>query len=332
MRLHETTTELEAAEVAWWERFTDVEERFCWVQTPFIQRSHRGHYIKRIVKAIPTGGRVLELGCGCGWLSILLAKLGAQSVVGIDFSEAQIGRARAQAIAQGLSNRVRFEVADASNCRAIREKFDVVVLHGFLHHLSTSEIREVLEGAHRLLSPQGRLFIFEPVLYDQQPISRRTQRLIACIAFIRRGLTRGQRLKIRRFSSEELHLREFIDQRSVGKGQFGPSPKEIPFTLDELPGLVEDLYTISEHTRCMLASYLIAQELLLMQVSQPILGRLLALPLIPIAAWIDKAILREEQMPGGWWIFEMFVCEPNRVPEKPRAYEHPLQSGIKAIL
>ena len=276
MRIRETTPELEAAEIAWWRKFAEIEERYCWVQTPAIQRALRGHYVRKIVDAVPPDGRVLELGCGGGWLSILLAKLGARAVVGIDFSQAQIDIANAHAKYQGVDAKVRFEVADASKYLAKGEKFDSVIMHGFLHHLSISEIREALENAQRLLKPEGRLLVFEPVRHPDLPTSRRTQRLIARFQFLRRSLVRGKRWGIRRFSEGELRLRKLIGERSVGEWPFGPSPKEIPLTPDELPQLAEGLYTIEERFRCMAMSHLIAQELLLMQVSQPLLGRLLA--------------------------------------------------------
>lgn len=326
MRIPEKTPELEAAEIAWWQKFADVEERFCWVQTPSIQRALRAHYLKRIIASLPAGGRVLELGCGCGWLSILLARMGAAKVVGVDFSEAQIGRARAQARSLGVSGRVQFEVADGSNYTGIGRRYDVVLFHAFLHHLTTSEIREVLGSVHRLLDPAGRLVIFEPVRYPEEPISAHTRRLIGLFEFIRGGLTRGRKWGLRRFSVEETRLRQLISERSVGHAPFGPSPKEIPMAVDELPRLTSDLYTIRERSRCMWASHLIAQELLLMQVSHPVLGRLLSVLLVPVAAWLDRSLLREGPMPSECWIFEMFVCEPR----PPREASRPLIPDARA--
>ncbi len=316
MRPLETSSEVEAAEIAWWEKFADVEDRFCWVQTPAIQRSLRGRYVRDIVRAAPPNGTILELGCGSGWLSILLAKLGARKVVGIDFSKAQIEKARTMARVERVADRVRFELADAAKYDRIEERFDVVVMHGFLHHLSTSEIRGALEKAHKLLRSEGRLVVVEPIQYPTGPVSSRARNLVFWFHLIRQSLTRGRRWGLRRFSPAELRLRELIDERPVGTEPFGPSPKEIPLNPDELPRLVDGLFTIRERRRCMWASHFIAQELLLMQVSQPILARLLTPLLIPIAAWLDRAILREERMPGRLWVFEMFICYPIRAPEE----------------
>jgi hypothetical protein len=36
-RLTTSTPKLDAQEIDWWEKYADVEEQFCWVQTPAMQ-------------------------------------------------------------------------------------------------------------------------------------------------------------------------------------------------------------------------------------------------------------------------------------------------------
>ena len=81
-------------ELAWWQEFSDVEEEFCWAQTPQIQRLLRGHYVRQITQSIRPRGTVLEFGCGTGWLAMLLAEGGARRVFGVDFSPTQIETAK----------------------------------------------------------------------------------------------------------------------------------------------------------------------------------------------------------------------------------------------
>ncbi|MGV3721629.1 MAG: class I SAM-dependent methyltransferase, partial [Actinomycetota bacterium] len=77
---------LDAAERQWWERYADVEDEFCWVQTRWIRRLLRGEYVRTLARAIPPEGRVLEIGCGSGWLARELARSGAAEVYGVEFS------------------------------------------------------------------------------------------------------------------------------------------------------------------------------------------------------------------------------------------------------
>ncbi|MEN9519775.1 MAG: hypothetical protein RLZZ381_2363, partial [Cyanobacteriota bacterium] len=108
-RLNTSTPKLDAQEVDWWEKFADVEEQFCWVQTPTMQKFFRGKYLQRIIELCSANASIAELGCGTGWLSILLAKMGAEKVFGLDFSEAQIQKARKGAIEAGVDRQVSFQ-------------------------------------------------------------------------------------------------------------------------------------------------------------------------------------------------------------------------------
>src|SRR5262249_25028651 len=105
---------LDAEELAWWQRFSDVEEQFCWVQTPAIRRFLLGKYIKEIVRTIPQRGTVLEFGCGTGWLCQLLAEFGAVHVCGVDFSGAQIQRAQESYGREGTRQNVEFHRLNGS--------------------------------------------------------------------------------------------------------------------------------------------------------------------------------------------------------------------------
>jgi SAM-dependent methyltransferase len=309
-RLEISTPELDAAELDWWKKFSEIEEHFCWVQTPAIQQFLRGDYLRHIVGLVPPNGRILELGCGTGWLVIILAKLKANRVVGVDFSDKQIEQARRRAVEAKVTDRVSFRVADVFSMRGSSEVFDVIIVHGLLHHLTMIEIRRALATAHTLLCKNGRMVIWEPVHYPLLELPPKAQRLLRFLRWLQNIPVRGQRWKLRRFSAEERRVRELIAEREVVTPPFGPSPKEMPFSPGELPTLIAPYFHIKERRRCLAVSHLIAQETLLMEVSHPFLARLVRWPLLIAARQIERRLLALDPPPSGMWIVEMFDCVP----------------------
>ncbi|MEN9565370.1 MAG: hypothetical protein RLZZ69_566 [Cyanobacteriota bacterium] len=311
-RLNTSTPKLDAQEIDWWEKFADVEEQFCWVQTPTMQKFFRGKYLQRIIELCSANASIAELGCGTGWLSILLAKMGAEKVFGLDFSEAQIQKARKGAIKAGVDRQVSFQTIDASNLNSNSDKYDAIILHGFLHHLTTTEIDRVMATVSNMLNPNGRLIIWEPVRYQSGENTKTQRRLLERIEFLKRLTLKGQRLKLRRMNTQEQQTREAIAQRFIGESPRGPSPKEMPFEPDELPALMSPYFSVQKRERCMANAYLVAEQTLLMELSQPLLARLIRWPLLSIARYTERRLLSLDPPPSDIWIFEMFECTAKR--------------------
>ncbi len=300
-----TTDELDRAERDWWHEHADLEERFCWVQPPEVQRLLRGRYLKRIAAEAGPGDSVLEVGCGTGWLSRLLAEAGVASVTGIDFSSQQIRLARAAPTAAG-QGRVRFEEASVDQLVDEGRSFDVIVMHAFLHHLSTAEISDVLAGARRLLGPGGRLVVLEPVLHGpgggRKPL---TLRLLNKIERLPLGLSaRG----LRPVSPGERRVRDRLEQRAAAELPFGPAPKETAFEPDELVRLLEVHVRVAERIPVASSCFLVAEQLLLAELSQPRLWRALRRPLLMASSLLDRRLVAADPPPEGVWIFELLVC------------------------
>ncbi|MEN9521388.1 MAG: hypothetical protein RLZZ381_3976, partial [Cyanobacteriota bacterium] len=249
---------------------------------------------------------------GTGWLSILLAKMGAEKVFGLDFSEAQIQKARKGAIEAGVDRQVSFQTIDASDLNSNSDKYDAIILHGFLHHLTTTEIDRVMATVSNMLNPNGRLIIWEPVRYQSGENTKTQRRLLERIEFLKRLTLKGQRLKLRRMNTQEQQTREAIAQRFIGESPRGPSPKEMPFEPDELPALMSPYFSVQKRERCMANAYLVAEQTLLMELSQPLLARLIRWPLLSIARYTERRLLSLDPPPSDIWIFEMFECTAKR--------------------
>jgi len=107
-------------------------------------------------------GRVLDLGCGRGQLSLLLLELGrATHVSGLDSDAAKIEVARA------AGPEANFRVADVA--RADLPPADTILLIDVLHYLPLAEQDALLLAAARALLPGGRILVRE---LDGDPSAR----------------------------------------------------------------------------------------------------------------------------------------------------------------
>ena len=100
-------------------------------------------------------GRLLDLGVGPGWTSLLFARRG-YDVLGIDVAPAMIDLARAR---QLEAEHLEFLVADYESL-AIHGKFDIAVFYDALHHAENEE--QALAAAYRALKPGGVCLTAEP--------------------------------------------------------------------------------------------------------------------------------------------------------------------------
>lgn len=113
--------------------------------------------------ALPPGSRILDVGCGSGWLSEYFARLGYE-VKGIDISPALIAmsRERVERVPYGVDHetplRCTFDVHDIE-LRPLREGFDAIICYDSLHHLADEHA--VFRHLMAMLDVGGLLFILE---------------------------------------------------------------------------------------------------------------------------------------------------------------------------
>ncbi len=106
-------------------------------------------------------GAILDLGTGPGYLPIEIAKKSESiRVVGIDLSRRLIEMARDHAARAGLSDRLHFEIGNASRLRFTEESFDMILSTGMLHSLRDPV--KVFTECYRVLKPGGEVWIFDP--------------------------------------------------------------------------------------------------------------------------------------------------------------------------
>jgi 2-polyprenyl-6-hydroxyphenyl methylase / 3-demethylubiquinone-9 3-methyltransferase len=103
------------------------------------------------------GLRVLDIGCGGGFLAEEFAALGCQ-VTGVDPSAASIGTARAHAAGRGL--RIDYRVGTGEQLPAPDAAFDVACCCDVLEHVP--DVDRVISETARVLKPGG-LYLFDTI-------------------------------------------------------------------------------------------------------------------------------------------------------------------------
>jgi len=113
--------------------------------------------VARTLQPSLAGARVLDVACGTGDLSLVLASAGAASVVGLDFCRPMLEIARRKADAD--SREIPFVEGDALRLPFGDESFDVVTIAFGLRNLSG--VAEGLRELRRVLKPGGRAAVLE---------------------------------------------------------------------------------------------------------------------------------------------------------------------------
>jgi len=118
---------------------------------------------------VPSGTRVLEIGCGVGRWSRRLASRGA-SVTGIDLSQHMVTEARRRTREHKPKGPCNFLVSDVS-APAVTGRFDVVFGVTVLQHVLTAgQFERAVQSLTDHLAPGGRMILLEAA--PSRPVSR----------------------------------------------------------------------------------------------------------------------------------------------------------------
>ena len=117
---------------------------------------------------IPTGARVLDLGCGAGLDSLIASRrVGSTGkVIGVDFSESMLARARQAAAEFGAVN-IEFHQADAEDLPITDSSIDVALVNGIFNLNSKREA--IFRELARVLQPNGMVYAAELILRAPLP-------------------------------------------------------------------------------------------------------------------------------------------------------------------
>lgn len=136
---------------------------------------------KLLQEKLPAGTRkVLDLGCGPAFFSIILAKMGYE-VTAVDCSAGMLEQARNMIKRSGVE--VNLQQMDINHMDFPEESFDAIVSRNVTWTLSNPW--QVYNECLRLLRPQGRLLLFDAnwnmPLYDEAMAERAELRKQECL-------------------------------------------------------------------------------------------------------------------------------------------------------
>jgi len=106
----------------------------------------------------PPPCRILECGCGTGWLSYILAKSG-YDVVGQDLNAKAIELARGNQLFSALAQAPQFVEGDFERS-TFRNEFNAIIFFDSLHH--SVDLRLAIGKAFEALKPGGIMIASEP--------------------------------------------------------------------------------------------------------------------------------------------------------------------------
>ena len=142
-------------------RLLGPERRYS-INSPWQEKFLAKYYDSKIEEILKTSHKILDFGCGPGFLTKRLCGE-HRSVTGVDISKEFIRLAKNQT---ELNLNVTFlHITDPNEFfKSHENNFDVIILFDVVHHLE--DAHETLLGLHQLLKEGGKLLIFEPNLFN----------------------------------------------------------------------------------------------------------------------------------------------------------------------
>ena len=110
---------------------------------------------------------IIEFGCGTGWLSNSLSYYYGKDVVGVDFTNKAVDKAKE--VSNYLKLDSKFKVANIFDYKD-DNKYDLVISLGVLHH--TEDCKAAFKSISKFVKPGGCLYVGLYHLYGRRPMLR----------------------------------------------------------------------------------------------------------------------------------------------------------------
>jgi ubiquinone/menaquinone biosynthesis C-methylase UbiE len=181
--------------------------------------------------ALAPGSRVLEIGCGAGFLAVALARRGLR-VYAIDSTEAMIEQARRYAVESGVIELLSLDIGDVYTLTFEDSSFDLVIAIGVIPWLARPEL--AMQEIARVTRLDGRViltadnrarltYLLDPSMNPfLSPIRRSVKSMLERVGFLHRSsAVTIETLHSPRFIVNTLASAELVKIRDKTLG-FGP--------------------------------------------------------------------------------------------------------------
>lgn len=144
--------------------------------TPYVQRM--GKMLLESIVPCPDGN-VHDGGCGTGfWISPILKRTKAKKIIGTDFSEEMLNRAKELLKKSKNIKPDKFELHQMDLTKEWpKEKFDSQIFHLFLYYLPHNEWKNIIKKAFDSTNPGG--YVYSSILLNGFSVKKASKRYLA---------------------------------------------------------------------------------------------------------------------------------------------------------
>ena len=119
------------------------------------------------IRKSPQLSNILEVGCGNGWLTALLATVARGEVCGIDVNRIELRQAR-KIFSPGKRN-LNFLYGDICSGILAEKKFDLIVFAASIQYFRS--LKDIVNTALQHLTLQGEIHILDSIFYSPQELA-----------------------------------------------------------------------------------------------------------------------------------------------------------------
>ena len=289
--------EIDLAELEWWNENAKLISK-VWEMDPKISWIIRKHYLlsaKDFFLENRKNARILEIGCGSGWVGQFIAG-GNIHIIGTDFSKEQIALAQKNAEQKNLQNHCDYIVLNSDTFPENIGEIDGVLIHCILHHLDNNEIKVFFDKLKSHVKPGTKIYIYEPAFYHRESndvprldlITKSLMFFSNIIEFTIVVFSEKLRIIDTKTNNEYLLLLK----NAENKGYY-LSPKEIPLEINNFRIFLSQNFLIKRESWKTI--YLIGWAYPINIIKMKFLRNLFAVTLLPFLSFTDNRLSKKTQ-------------------------------------